>query len=507
MATGRLPAVPALLVAAALLALGTPGASTAAPPAPPPPCGCAFDFEDGTTQSWGVTSGAGVSFALDAKTRYSGSTSLGVTLSSRSPAAIGVQNAALLAGLTNDITVTYHLYAPKAGSLTVQPSAKDRAGLVRTTTATTLAKGWNTLTWRVPAQSGVGGIGLLLTPQRGWTGKVNLDAVSWPDTFVRRALTRLRVQGQNYRFDGINIYNANSRNDSCWYSMGDNALLDQSLAALPGLEVFRSWFFQSLATTAGGRDWSAFDHTLQVAAAHHVKVVVTLGNQWGDCETTGYKSLSWYQGGYATAQGGELASYRAWVQEVVGRYRNDPTVAMWQLMNEAEASDALYGACQEPAAASALRAFTDDVGGLAHALDANHLVNLGSLGSGQCGMSSPDYEYVHASAGTDLCEFHDYGSPSTAIPGDQWNGLQVRITQCNTDLGKPLFGGESGISLPDELATEADRASAFDAKLAAQFGANVVGELFWAWNTNCSTACTSYDIGVGDPTTQLLTTY
>ena len=85
--------------------------------------------------------------------------------------------------------------------------------------------------------------------------------------FVSRAGTRLFLDGQPYRFTGLNIYNANSQNN-CWYSLGAGSGLDSSLAAIgSGQEAFRAWFFQRLATTDGHRDWSAFDHTLAVAAA------------------------------------------------------------------------------------------------------------------------------------------------------------------------------------------------------------------------------------------------
>lgn len=484
--------------------MGAPALTPSAALAALPPCGCAFDFEDGSTQGWQVTSGSGLTVSNSTNRAYTGSRSLAVT--ARGSGAVAVNDASALAGLTNGTTVTYRVYSPRKGDTRVQPFTTDRSLAVHTAEARTLGKGWTTLTWQVPYQSGVTALGLKITPLLRNLSTLNLDALSWPDTFVRRAATRLQVGGQDYRFDGINIYNANSL-DNCWYRMGDNDLLNQTLSGLSGLEVFRSWFFQSLATRNGVRDWSAFDHTLQVAADHHVKVIVTLGNQWGDCESTGYKDLGWYQTRYLQQQGGELVSYRAWVQEAISRYRNDPTIAMWQLMNEAEASDSRYGNCQETSAASALRAFTDDVGGLAHSLDSRHLVNLGTLGSGQCGTANANYQYLHSSAGTDLCEFHDYGSPSVPMPGDEWNGLQVRLNQCNTNLGKPLFGGETGISIPDEVATQSERASAFDAKLAAQFTAGVVGELLWALNSNCSNDCTTYDIGPGDPSLALLSRY
>ncbi len=97
--------------------------------------------------------------------------------------------------------------------------------------------------------------------------------------------------------------------------------------------------------------------------------------------------------------------------------------------------------------------------------------------------------------------FHDYCSPTVGSPGDQWNGLQVRIDQCD-DLGKPIFVGEAGI-IPNEGGvggTFQGRADAFQAKIEAQFGAGVRGFLGWAWSPG-STASTldGYDIGPGDP--------
>ncbi len=92
------------------------------------------------------------------------------------------------------------------------------------------------------------------------------------------------------------------------------------------------------------------------------------------------------------------------------------------------------------------------------------------------------------------------------MPGDQWNGLQKRIDQCDA-LGKPLFVGETGID-PSTVTPAGDtllaqRAGAFEQKLRAQFAAGVVGELAWAWNKDGSSEA-GYDIGPGDPTLPML---
>lgn len=322
--------------------------------------------------------------------------------------------------------------------------------------------------------------------------------------FVTRQGTHLVLQGRPYRFTGLNIYNANSR-DNCWYTLGSGPLLGQSLRQIGrGSEVFRAWFFQFLATKNGQRDWSAFDHTLAVAALHGRKVIVTLGNQWGDCEPpNGYKDYTWYQSGYKAIDPAGTVSYRQWVRQVVTRYRFSPTILAWQLLNEAEdaASD---GSC--PADASAvLKAWAADVSGLIKSIDRNHLVSLGTIGSGQCGASFTEYKDLHSVPTIDLCEFHDYGAPLNPMPGDAYNGLAFRLQQCG-ELNKPLFIGETGIIPNDVGGTFEGRAAAFNNKFAAQFGAGVVGELAWAWSALGSTL-DNYDIGPGDPALAVLAAY
>ena len=336
------------------------------------------------------------------------------------------------------------------------------------------------------------------------TADVVSSAASATSQFVTRSGTQLLLKGKPYRFTGLNIYNANS-SGNCWYAMASGTMLDRSLTAIgSGKEAFRAWFFQSLATTGGQRDWSAFDHTLAVARAHGVKVIATLANQWADCEpAAGYKSDAWYTGGYMQPDPGGTVSYRDWVAEVVTRYRNDPTILAWQLVNEAEVKPGINDVCSTNAAAI-LKAFAADVSGEMKSLDPNHLVSLGTMGGGQCGAQGAEYQDVYSVATIDLCEYHDY-QPNAPMPGDQWNGLQVRIDQCNA-LSKPLFVGETGIIPNDVGGTLDGRAAALDAKLHAQFGAGIAGVLEWAWSALGSRLDT-YDVGAKDPVLKVLGRY
>jgi hypothetical protein len=337
-----------------------------------------------------------------------------------------------------------------------------------------------------------------------------------PGGFVGASGTRLTLDGSPYRFAGVNLYNANSR-DNCWYPLGygDDDLAG-ALKLVPEVDAFRAWFYQGLALTNGQRDWRAFDHTLAVAAEQGKHVVVQLSGQGGDCgdyPRDVQKTDDWYRTGYRSAPAlAGFTSYREWVAEFVARYASNRTILAYQLVGEAEAPSDQRGTCAEDTAAAALRAFVDDMGALVKSIDANHLVTLGVIGTGQCGTSGTNYTFVHASRGLDLCTTEDYGKPTAAMPGDQWNGMQVRLTQCG-GLGKPLFVQESGIKLDAEAGgSTATRASLFADKLRTQFGAGVVGELLWDYVAPHDPIygggdSRGYDLLPGDPAIRLLGGY
>jgi mannan endo-1,4-beta-mannosidase len=326
--------------------------------------------------------------------------------------------------------------------------------------------------------------------------------------FVSRSGAQLQLNGQAFRPIGLNIYNANS-NGWCWYPMDGTILADSLTSIGSGKNALRAWFFQQLATTNGARDWTAFDRTLATARAHGYKVVATLVDQWGDCGVTngagyGYKDVNWYQSAYKQTDGAATVSYREWAQQVAARYRNDPTILAWQLVNEPEVKPSSGADCStvpESTAASTLKSFAADVAGAIRAADPNHLISLGTIGGGQCGTQGADYKDVMSVAALDLCEYHDY-TPNQPIPGDQWNGLQVRLNQCN-ELGKPLLVGEMGVRPSDVGGTLQARANVVAGKLCAQFNAGVAGVMLWAWDKDGS-LLDNFDIGPGDPVLSVL---
>lgn len=301
---------------------------------------------------------------------------------------------------------------------------------------------------------------------------------------VGRSGTELVVNGQPYHFTGINIYMAASGGtpSSCGGELYPN--VGVPLSDMSSGIVIRFWAFQDFFVSNGSFNWSNFDTVLQLAAQHHDRVIPVLANQYAYCDGPA-KDLAWYQSGYKTTVApGDLVPYRQYVADVVSRYAGNPTIAMWQLVNEGQAVND-NGSCSESAALSALLSFSNDVGGLIHTLDPHHLVSLGTLagysGSGLqwCGAANSDYQTLMASPGNDVCDFHDYGFPSSPMGNPQTPDLATAIQMCHAD-GKPIMVAETGIfaSAPDQLAP---RASEFRAKFYAQFQAGVVGELMWDW--------------------------
>lgn len=332
--------------------------------------------------------------------------------------------------------------------------------------------------------------------------------------FVERSGTSLTLNGQPYRFVGINIYMAASGGtpESCGGELYPN--VGVPLSQLPNGVVIRFWAFQDFFVSNGVFNWSNFDQVLAFAAAHDDKVIPVLANEHDYCDGP-TKDLAWYQSGYKTTiEPGEIVPYMQYVKDVVNRYADNPTIAMWEMVNEGEAVNS-NGGCNEPAALAALLSFSNNVGGVIHTLDPNHLVSLGVLagwsgsGSQWCGAANGDYQTLMASPGNDVCDYHDYGYPNDPMGISTAPDLATAIEMCNAD-GKPLFVGETGI-LADSTSELAPRAAEYTTKFSAQFGAGAVGELMWTWankpmyvSPEQSTVDADYGIFPGDPSLEVL---
>jgi len=230
------------------------------------------------------------------------------------------------------------------------------------------------------------------------------------------------------------------------------------------------------------------------------------------------KTVDWYENGYTRANDGYPLSFRDFAAEVAARYATEPAIAFWQLVNEAAPQTPTPdggSVCDNARSMRALRSFSDAMVTAIRSAGSDHLVNLGTQGSGQCGTNGSDaYRYVHAGL-VDLCEYHDYASANVGLP----SLLPDRIGDCQA-LGKPTFVGESGVvanvqpdgsppqcdpwpscsPYPVTIQTLSRRASFFQAKINAAFGAGTAGYVVWFKSPFYDPNGEPFAIGTSDPT-------
>jgi hypothetical protein len=324
--------------------------------------------------------------------------------------------------------------------------------------------------------------------------------------FVARSGSQLEVNSQPWNFAGYNL----PCQQPFTMTAAQLRYYFQDLALNSKANVVRMWWFQSDLGT-GANKWAPFERIAKAAQATGMRIVPALANQWQTCDEpnppTPEKLLSWYQTGYKHPEGGYTLSYKQFAKQIAAHFANQPAIAFWQLVNEAE--DPSTSGCDETAAASALRGFSDDMAATLHGVDSHHLVNLGTQGQGECGTVGGDYQYVHA-GGIDICEVHDYTNPAAPMS----NTLVSDISACHA-LKKPLFIGEAGIpanvqpdgssgSAPVTPTTLAQRATFFKAKIDAFDAAGGVGYVIWFKSPFYTITENNLDIPDGDPTESVL---
>jgi mannan endo-1,4-beta-mannosidase len=331
--------------------------------------------------------------------------------------------------------------------------------------------------------------------------------------FVRTRGSQFTIAGRPFRFVGFNIYDAAAAGEgfySCETVTGGRyteAQLDSALRYMhqqAGATVLRFWAYQTY--TRSGEDWSGIDEVLKAARANGMRVIPVLEDGPGYC-TTGpagmakyeYQNDTWYSAGYKKPYGTADLSYRAYVQKIVARYRNNPTILGWEMMNEATSPARVDG---EPV----IETFARSIGSLIHSIDPNHLVTVGTESDGYPGASGADFRAVYALPEIDFGSAHDYEAPGQGGDYDPipMNGLQAdgdlpspASTLCQPSdgaplacsvaiarqLGKPMVIDEVAVpaSSSDRAALQS-RAGLFDRKLAAGFDHGVSGELVWTFS-------------------------
>ena len=335
------------------------------------------------------------------------------------------------------------------------------------------------------------------------------------DGFVTRSGRAFVVGSRPFRFVGFSVYDAAASDVySCRpESRMSDAQLDEAFRWArdrAGATVIRFWAYQ--AYTRSGSSFAGVDRVLATARRNGLRVLPVLDDGPGDCSTrpgrhpkSEFQGDTWYATGYRQVEPPYPLSYRDYVAEVVARYRDDPTILGWSMMNEAETAH------RDALGHSDLVGFARDVSEVIRAADPNHLVTVGTQGNGAPGASGADFAEVYGAPAVDFTEVHDWGrwgSDDEPLPGSTADGSPPSVASgpclvpaariaCSFSwartLDKPLVVGESGIAAVDD-AQRRRRAGLLGAKIRAAFAQGASGYLVWQLN---STDTDTYDVVVG----------
>lgn len=324
---------------------------------------------------------------------------------------------------------------------------------------------------------------------------------------------RLLLNGKPHFFTGVNAYNATTYwnvNYGCGTQVAD---IDTVFNSLPSGSLVRTWAFQALGFNKFTHkiDFTAIDRAVASAKAHGDYLIFALSDQSGTCDDGHWHDQAWYDGGYTqtyndNGRGYSLTmNYLDWVKTVVARYASNPTVAIYEPVNEPESSNCYAGysgsgcyghdTCPTGATAS-LRNFFDTVGGVIKSLDSRAIVSTGTLGGNQCGVTGSGFSTINASPSVNVATYHDYGAPTTALPSQ----LSTRASQASA-LGKVFLVEEAGISGSTTgvgCPTLGARSNQFIAKINAAKSVGADAYLPWNWTELTSTSC-SFTLAPGDP--------
>lgn len=318
--------------------------------------------------------------------------------------------------------------------------------------------------------------------------------------FVRVQGTQFQVGNETFRFVGANaavMHGPLARE-------GYEATLDA--IAHDGLRVVRIWAFGDAASGAPAwQDSYAFrrgpdgyiessfvhlDHVLAAARARDLKVIVVLGNRWGDYGGA-REQLRWSGTSLSDEDPDGTTISAFWSDEhcrrtyldhvarVVSRtnsvtgvpYSEDPTIFAWELINEASAATS--------ASVNSLVAWMDAAATFVHARDAHHLVSAGVIGYRTLHERAV-WQRVQALASIDFCDAHAYPETDPRIRTARAlrDFVDDHVDIARLSLQKPIIWGEFGYRL-DNRQLPADALNR--AFLSRAFDAGSAGALVWIY--------------------------
>ncbi|MCU4740633.1 fibronectin type III domain-containing protein [Natronoglomus mannanivorans] len=305
-------------------------------------------------------------------------------------------------------------------------------------------------------------------------GSTQVAAQTDPESFVETDGTQFVVDGEPIYFHGANNF---------WITDAYRGTEDRIDALFEQFEEMGINFLRTFVTCEGGDGdcyilepyehsegaFETLDYIVARAADHGIRLTLILADNW-DHNGGIPQYVEWIDSAdhhgdfYVDENAREL--YRWHVEEVLTRentitgreYREEPSIAMWELCNEPRLEGDAFGEGEDPGyeeRASILEDWIEEMSGFIKEFDANHLVSTGMEGfytredrtewfynewTGQ------DFVRHHSIDTIDACSFHMYPYHWN-FPleyGATW--VREHVEDAHEEVGKPGYCGEFNVN-------------------------------------------------------------
>lgn len=293
----------------------------------------------------------------------------------------------------------------------------------------------------------------------GCMSQRNLAAERTFTSFVSRDGMQLHVDGEPFYFNAANApwlthtYPSKETVDKVMAFANDLGL-DVLRAGIHSVDV-SGMVHSPKPGQLGEEAFKHVDYMLQQAERHGIRMVFSLVDNWDyyggmDAYVANSPTASEHDDFYTDDQCRRW--YKEYVSKVLSRentltgrvYKDDPTVLMWELTNEAEAKSA---------GLNVLHNWYEEMAAYVKGIDATHLLSTGSGGNYNTdsdlwmysGGNGVDYVRNHQIPEIDVCSFHlypEWAHSDTKEFGREW--IREHFVDAHETIGKPAFLGEFG---------------------------------------------------------------
>jgi hypothetical protein len=253
-----------------------------------------------------------------------------------------------------------------------------------------------------------------------------ISALPW--LVVDRNVIREGTGGKAYRATGYNCYVGRSDGGLAGQTLSA-ASRDQFFASLRPNSLVRVWCFQPASGLTNAQALAQMDAIVAAARTYGHRLIVGVSDWFGNAnDRDGIKSKAWFNAHSWRTTATRSNSLQAWAGTVAARYAAEPSVAIYDLMNEP----------QDPAATftADLLLYAQEMSATIKASAPNALVYMGVGFPSDIGGQTPWQQIFGA---LDFCAVHDYEATGY-LDKARWALLYAR------NLGKPLIVDEFGVT-------------------------------------------------------------